>query len=113
MTEEVKWGVFTDDGEGATAPSLKLWELLKGKLGNIYSFSIIAGRQFSVEIICEHGIVLLSGLNCGYGGTGPHGTKTLLKSLNIPSSMYSEKVLDRMIFGQQKFMLDLKGYVKW
>jgi len=109
----VTWSIYHDDGEGATSPSMALWDSLKGKLGKVYSFSIIAGRQFSVEIIAEHGIVLLSGLNCGYGGTGPHGTQKLLKSLKIPEHIYTQRLLDRKTFGQEKFMLDLKGYVSW
>lgn len=113
MTQEDSWTIYHDEGEGATSVSLKYWDSLKGKLGRISSFSMIAGRMFSAEIICDNGIVLLSGLNCGYGGTGPHGTQKLLKSLEIPEGLFSQKVLDRMVFGQEKFMLDLKRFVKW
>ena len=113
MTDEIKWQIYHDDGAGATSPSLEPWFSLKGKLGRISSFSMVAGRLFSAEIICDSGIVLLSGLNAGYGGTGPHGTQKLLKSLEIPEGLYSQKVLDRMVFGQEKFFLDFKRYVKW
>lgn len=113
MTEEIKWEIYHDEGGGATAESLKYWDSLKGKLGRISSFSMVAGRQFSAEIICDNGIVLLSGLNCGYGGEGPHGTQKLLKSLKIPEGLYTQKVLDRMVFAQERFHLDFKRYVEW
>lgn len=92
MNEQVntQWKVYTDEGAGVTAESLDVWNSCKGKLGQIYHIIVegpqayAQGRLFCMEIFAEHGIVLLSGTNCGYGGTGPNGTSKIFDDLGIP-----------------------------
>ena len=75
--------IFHDEGNGVTEESLEYVESLKGKLGKVVDISIDKDREFAMEIKGRNYILLLSGLNCGYGGTGPHGTLKLLKDLGV------------------------------
>ena len=60
---------------------------MKGKLGVIDSISIDADRLFTMEIRShtvrdyEVIITLLSGVSCGYRGTGPRGSQRIIEML--------------------------------
>ena len=79
--------VYHDDGDGATEVSLDYFKTLKGKLGVIDSISIDADRLFTMEIRShtvrdyEVIITLLSGVSCGYRGTGPRGSQRIIEML--------------------------------
>ena len=79
--------VYHDDGDGATEVSLDYFKTLKGKLGVIDSISIDADRLFTMEIRShtekdyELIITLLSGVSCGYRGTGPRGSQKIIEML--------------------------------
>lgn len=75
--------IYHDDGYGVTEDSLKFFEGLKGKLGELLDIRIDQNRQFTMEIQGTHTITLLSGTNCGYGGTGPHGSLKILEMLGV------------------------------
>lgn len=82
---KTQWKVWTDEGAGVTDESLKVWKSCKGKLGRIWHIIIKQHTppEFNMEIYADHGFVLLSGCNCGYGGTGPHGTLEIFNDLGI------------------------------
>ena len=88
------WRVWQDGGHGITNKSLRYFDSLKGKLGAIHKIHIDGDRQMSMEIEAINGVVLLSGVNCGYGGEGPHGTLTLLKKLGVDNDELKAKVLN-------------------
>ena len=79
--------VYHDDGDGVTEVSLDYFKTLKGKLGDIDSISIDADRLFTMEIRShtvrdyEVIITLLSGVSCGYRGTGPRGSQRIIEML--------------------------------
>ena len=79
--------VYHDDGDGVTEVSLDYFKTLKGKLGVIDSISIDADRLFTMEIRShtvrdyEVIITLLSGVSCGYRGTGPRGSQSIIEML--------------------------------
>ena len=79
--------VYHDDGDGVTEVSLDYFKTLKGKLGVIDSISIDADRLFTMEIRShtvrdyEVIITLLSGVSCGYRGTGPTGSQRIIEML--------------------------------
>jgi hypothetical protein len=80
---ESKFEVLHDGGHGVTEESLEYVESLKGKFGEVIDISIDKDREFAMEIKGINCVLLLSGVNCGYGGTGPHGTIKLLKDLGV------------------------------
>ena len=105
--------VFHDDGEGSTDKSVEFFEKLLPELRE-RGFSPIElrldfGRLYSFELLCvlrrdpatpgtldtEVCVILLTGVNCGYGGTGPDGTVRILALLNgadIHHGQYLTKV---------------------
>jgi len=88
-----------DSGHGITEESLKFWHDNKNKIGTPIkleaSFDALVtenrkknGITYSIEYNCiihgHNGSILLSGCNCGYGGTGPNGTAKILVELGVP-----------------------------
>ncbi len=88
-----------DSGGGITDESLKFWNENKNRLGKITHVEVAAegllledrtenGITYPVEYNCmifgTNGAILLSGCNCGYGGTGPNGTAKILAELGLP-----------------------------
>ncbi|SVA61800.1 uncharacterized protein METZ01_LOCUS114654 [marine metagenome] len=83
---------FIDKGHGITEESIKFFKRKRGKLGQILQINIDQHREFDMEIRCTAGTVLLSGVTCGYGGTGPHGTLRILELIGLDSEEYKQKV---------------------
>jgi len=91
--------IFKDSGAGSTDISLKYWKRVKARLGRIIradaSFEplIKEPRTWNgIPYMAEYNLILiddrgnevrLSGCNCGYGGTGPHGTFEILKDAGL------------------------------
>ncbi len=88
-----------DDGGGITERSLAFWNQNKGKIGLPISVEasfeglvtedrtengITYPVEYNLIIHGYAGDILLSGCNCGYGGTGPNGTAKILAELGIP-----------------------------
>jgi hypothetical protein len=89
-----------DSGHGATEESLKFWTENKNSIGKLMHVQVSAegvliedktdgdGITYPVEynlmVTGTKGIILLSGCNCGYGGTGPNGTAKILAELGVP-----------------------------
>ena len=94
---------FTDGGHGVTEESIKYFKTLRGKLGEIIQINLDSDREYVMEINCSVGIVLLSGCNCGYGGTGPHGTLKILEMIGLDSEDYRQK-----IFSHDHVKIDLR-----
>ena len=94
---------FTDGGHGVTEESIKYFKKLRGKLGEIVQINIDSNREYDMEINCSAGLVLLSGVTCGYGGTGPNGTLKLLEMIGLDSEDYRQKV-----FANNHVMIDLR-----
>ena len=86
--------IYHDEGAGVTQMSVEYFTKLKGKLGRITDIRVDSDREFSTEIYCDAGFVLLSGTNCGYGGTGPHGTVELLKMMGFKPEMFERQVFE-------------------
>tara|TARA_Y100001951_G_scaffold85962_1_gene76132 strand:- start:215 stop:562 length:348 start_codon:yes stop_codon:yes gene_type:complete len=106
--KEVEIGdhIFTDDGGGMTQRSLEYFDTLKGKLGRIIEIHIDSDRNFCWEIFCDAGWVLLSGVNSGYGGEGPHGSLKILDLLGFKKS--DEEILKK-IFTDKHIRIDCRG----
>ena len=101
--------IYHDEGAGVTQMSVEYFTKLKGKLGRIYDIRVDSDREFSTEIFCDAGYVLLSGTNCGYGGTGPHGTVELLTMMGFKSEMF-----ERKIFENQSVRIDCRSkFIYW
>lgn len=75
--------VYHDEGYGVTDTSVEYFKELKGRLGRIEAIYLDADRTYSMQIESrlktklheDYPITtLLSGVNSGYGGTGPTGT---------------------------------------
>jgi hypothetical protein len=91
--------VFKDDGAGATDISLRYWRHIRPRLGRIIRADaglepLVKEPRMSrgIPYIAEYNLILLddrgnevrlSGCNCGYGGTGPHGTFEILKAVGL------------------------------
>ena len=96
--------IFHDEGFGATQSSIKYFESLKGMLGQIIEINVSGNRHFTFELQCSAGFVLLSGCNCGYGGTGPHGTVQILQLLGFKDY----KNYEEQIFGENEVKIDCR-----
>ncbi len=86
MTELI---VYHDDGGGVTQRSLEYWKKTKQPDWQVRQVTCKNSGIFTTEVTCfdnEHNliVVLLSGMNCGYGGEGPHGLLDLLTDCDIP-----------------------------
>jgi len=96
-----------DNGHGITKESLKFWQDNKDKIGLPIrleaSFEGLvtenreeSGVTYPVEYTCiihgYEGTILLSGCNCGYLGTGPHGTAKILIELGLDKNK-AERVI--------------------
>ena len=77
------WVVIHDNGHGITAKSLELLSRYLPTIRDMRPYEVVIDfdRIFRFEIKCLRGVVLLSGLNCGYGGEGPHGSVRALEML--------------------------------
>ena len=95
---------FVDKGYGVTEESIKYFKKLRGKLGQINQINLDSNREFDMEIQCSAGTVLLSGVTCGYGGTGPHGTLKILEMIGLDSEDYRQR-----IFANKHVMIDLRS----
>src|SRR3989454_9895693 len=124
--------VFHDDGRGSTDESVEFFEKLLPELrecgftpielsldfGRLYSFELLGvlrrdpATPGTVDI--EDCVVLLTGVNCGYGGTGPDGTVRILALLNgvdIHHGEYLTKVdkdLQEAIRSERHLRIDFK-----
>lgn len=94
--------VYHDDADGVTELSLEYFDSMQGKLGEVLDIFINQERTFAMEINTPRSTLLLSGVNCGYGGTGPHGSLKILKRLGL-------KVADDYITGNDKCHIDCRG----
>ena len=104
-----EFNVYSDKGYGVTEESIQYLETLKGKLGSIRNINIDQRREMSMEIVCEGGLVLLSGCNCGYGGTGPHGSIKVLKILGFKDP----KKYEEQIFGEDCVRIEVRENVRY
>jgi len=95
---------FVDKGYGITEESIKYFRTLRGKLGQVHQINIDDGREFDFELQCSAGTVLLSGVGCNYGGTGPHGTLKIIALLGLDPENYRHRV-----FGSSHVKIDLRG----
>ena len=96
--------IYHDEGAGVTAESIKFFKRLKGKFGTVLDIHINQNRQYTMEIVGTHSICLLSGVNCGYGGTGPHGTLQILEMIGV-------KVAEDYIFENTECHMNLHNKV--
>ena len=103
------WRVWQDGGHGITNKSLRYFDSLKGKLGRITNIHISFERQMSMEIDCEHGIVLLSGVNCGYGGEGPQGSIEILKRLGVDEAFTKKTITSQRTISMKEMWEDSMG----
>ena len=101
------WRVWQDGGHGITNKSLRYFDSLKGKLGRIDNIYIDRWRAMSMEINCENGIVLLSGVNCGYGGEGPHGSIEILKRLGVDPSFTTKVITGNLSISMRDIWKDM------
>jgi hypothetical protein len=79
--------IYQDEGYGITDISMKVWNQHKGDIGRILS---VHGQpetpdepNYTLIITGSKGEIKLSGCNCGYGGTGPNGTRKILEELGV------------------------------
>ena len=117
--------IYTDEGGGITDASLKLFKSLKGKLGELAWMHINRcddnnAPLFSLEVHGYEGTVLLSGCNCGYGGTGPHGSAQILRWIveeNVRKMTIEEAkefiAQEHQIYNQESVHIAFSEGVKW
>jgi len=96
--------IYHDKGYGVTEESIKFFKKLKGKLGRVLDISIDQHREFSMEIKGSNFLVLLSGVNCGYGGTGPHGSLEIFEMIGV-------KVAPEYVFENAHVYVDCRNKV--
>ena len=112
--------IVHDEGQGVTRESVKL---LEDFLRAHPDFSpieahVYAHMNFGFELygtISRHPVgsdeytetvyVLLSGFNCGYGGTGPHGVIEAVKLLGYEMTPDQRAIL----FGNRSVEIDFRG----
>jgi hypothetical protein len=87
---------YRDGGGGVTDWSLKFWRLHRDAIGRVSHVEVseepLLTEQstegypldYNMMIVGKEGTILLSGCNCGYGGTGPNGTRKILEELGVP-----------------------------
>jgi len=92
----IKLKIYHDGGDGITQASLEYWKEIKDPKWRIHQVTCSKDSGiFNTEIDCFDDdynliVVMLSGLSCGYGGTGPHGLETLLKDIGAPPEVSSK-----------------------
>lgn len=81
-----------DAGHGITDESLGYFERHKSELGEIREVSCRFNDPsgYNVRVVGDNGEMLLSGLNCGYGGEGPHGLHTVLTQIGAENRRFWE-----------------------
>ena len=124
--------VFHDDGRGSTDESVEFFEKLLPELrergfspielsldfGRLYIFELLGALRRDPatpgKLDTDVCVVLLSGVNCGYGGEGPDGTVRILALLNgidIHHGEYLTKVdkdLQEAIRSERHLRIDFK-----
>mgnify|MGYP001558152792 CR=1 FL=1 len=91
--------IYKDTGHGVTIQSLMEFDKIRPILGRIVAadaglepLKTEARKESDIEYTVEYNLILkddrgnevwLSGCNCGYGGTGPHGTYELLQKVGL------------------------------
>jgi len=99
--------IFVEPQWGATSESLSYLRKVLSRLKTFEAIRVtITGHgayTFEVyglirgEYSARPVIILLGGCNCGYGGTGPHGSVEALRLLGIPC----DDVVEQKIFSSQ------------
>lgn len=104
--------ILKDKGHGITEESIAFWHANKDKIGEMLTVDVTAkpllieqrtahGVAYTVEYnfraIGMRGSILLSGCNCGYGGTGPNGTAQILAELGLPLVAARKAMLGKVI----------------
>jgi len=111
------WKVWHDGGGGITKRSLDYFKRNGHKLGQIVEINICDMPHFSMEIWGVNGVMLLSGVTCGYGGTGPHGSVKILAMLGVVPSKKGWRgellpdyacELAKEIFSKRRVRIDLR-----
>lgn len=121
--------IVKDSGHGITQESLDFWNKNKNYLGDIVLVRVSEEGithenktendiSFPIEYNCliqgKLGVMLLSGCNCGYGGTGPNGTAKILAELGVPVELATQAMLHKEIayhLPEKKVVLDGKSMV--
>lgn len=93
--------VYVDKEIGKTDASLRYLSRILGRHPRLNVISVVIDnfRTFSFEVYAvdpeadEHIFILLSGLNCGYYGTGPHGSLRALQMLGIDTFLVEPHIL--------------------
>ena len=70
---------------------------------NIHRQGIFTFELYGIEVKTSDCVVILeSGFNCGYGGTGPHGSAWALENLGMA------KEVSRCVFEQMDLRVDFR-----
>lgn len=74
--------VIYDSGGGITELSIEFFSKHFHEIGKVFRVtSSFDGRIFNTELEGDRGVMLLSGLSCGYTGTAPKGLHEILQLL--------------------------------
>ena len=78
----------------STNLSLKFFEKHRHELGKVSSVYVNGddNEQFGMQIRGKKGIMLLSGVNCGYIGQGPSGSIKILRMLGFNGDTIKEQI---------------------
>jgi len=102
--------VWHDGGDGITDISKKHFKRLYKRIRPIEVF-VSKDGVFTFQLYGTHKrtnepvVILESGFNCGYGGTGPHGTVWALELLGVPKS------LRKLVFSREYLIVNFRsGY---
>jgi len=99
--------VWHDRGEGITEKSKKHFEKRYKQVIPIEvvvsNFGVFTFQLYGIHRETHEPIVILeSGFNCGYRGTGPHGTVWALELLGVPKSYRA------LVFSLDRLVIDFR-----
>ena len=103
LLSKPKLVLYTDD-DGITEEALERYRYRKPVLGKVVRIEL----QFNEPLLTKgdrgwnmliegEQVLALSGCNCGYGGEGPRGAKTILDDIGIPEDQAKQVFVSRYL----------------
>ncbi len=86
-------------------------EAFLGKKGRVFNFELRGHILDEENPGTSSGLLLLSGINCGYGGEGPSGTLQILKELcaRYFPRVDAASLFEPAVYGSDSIFIDFRG----
>lgn len=108
----MSWQILHDGGHKITQKSLEFFRGNIGKIGEVLRVCIDADREFNMEIVGKKGVMLLSGVPCGYWGEGPHGAVQILSTLEWPK--FTREQWEEIVSKAGRIRIDIANkFMSW